>query len=55
MGFFRTLQKLVNSTTGGYREAYFKRYPGPTYTCKGCGKEINRDDRNGVHIDGSSD
>ncbi len=56
MGFFGTLQKLVNSATGSnYRDIFFERYRGPEYTCKGCSKPINRNkapsDPNSVQID----
>ncbi len=52
MGFYEDLKILVNFFVGNdYRALYFRRYPGPFYKCKACGKLINRLISREVHID----
>jgi len=52
MGVYKDLQNLVNYFVGkDYRAVYIKRYPGPYYKCKACGKTISRKNPREVHID----
>lgn len=52
MSFFKHLQSAVNSVVGNsYRDIFITAYPGPNYQCKGCGKGIDRTQRNGLHVD----